>query len=41
VEKAQTEGFKSRNAELQEFLDAADKELNEYDERWSENTSIK
>ena len=32
VEKAQTEGFKSRIAELQEFLDAADKELTEYDE---------
>ena len=32
MEKAQTEGFKSRIAELQEFLDAADKELIEYDE---------
>lgn len=32
VEKAQTEGFKSRIAELQEFLDAAEKELTEYDE---------
>lgn len=32
VEKAQTEGFKSRIAELKEFLDATDKELTEYDE---------
>ena len=32
LEKAQTERFKTRNAELQEFLDAADRELTEYDE---------